>query len=88
MPERLPLTLRSYRRLAAAATPLTSILLAKRLKRGKEDPRRRSVRLRRTALFRGVGASLRSRSYRTPSPPGAGRDIEGRSGTPKGDEGA
>ena len=40
MPERLPLTLRGYRRLAAAATPLTSILLAKRLKRGKEHPAR------------------------------------------------
>jgi len=40
VPERLPLTLRGYRRLAAAATPLTSILLAKRLKRGKEHPAR------------------------------------------------
>jgi 3-deoxy-D-manno-octulosonic-acid transferase len=38
MNERLPITLRGYRHAAAAATPLTSILLARRLKRGKEHP--------------------------------------------------
>ena len=55
MPERLPLTLRSYRRLAAAATPLTSILLAKRLKRGKEHPLRIGERRGETAVARPPG---------------------------------
>ena len=40
MAEPLPLTLRAYRRLSSAATPLAPLLLARRLKRGKEDPRR------------------------------------------------
>ena len=55
MPERLPLTLRGYRRLAAAATPLTSILLAKRLKRGKEHPVRIGERRGETAVARPSG---------------------------------
>jgi len=55
VPERLPLTLRSYRRLAAAATPLTSILLAKRLKRGKEHPLRIGERRGETAVARPPG---------------------------------
>src|SRR5438874_635821 len=38
--DRLPLTLRLYRGLTAAATPLAPYLLAQRLKRGKEHPRR------------------------------------------------
>jgi 3-deoxy-D-manno-octulosonic-acid transferase len=36
----LPLTLRAYRRLSAAATPLTALLIRRRLARGKEDPAR------------------------------------------------
>src|SRR5947209_3829193 len=55
MPERLPLTLRGYRRLAAAATPLTSILLAKRLQRGKEHPVRIGERRGETAVARPPG---------------------------------
>src|SRR5438552_17214538 len=55
MPERLPLTLRGYCRLAAAATPLTSILLAKRLKRGKEHPVRIGERRGETAVARPPG---------------------------------
>src|SRR5437763_16637751 len=55
MPERLPVTLRGYRRLAAAATPLTSILLAKRLQRGKEHPVRIGERRGETAVARPPG---------------------------------
>jgi 3-deoxy-D-manno-octulosonic-acid transferase len=40
----LPLTLRAYRLLAAAAAPLTPLLLSHRLKRGKEDPARLAER--------------------------------------------
>ena len=40
MPERLPLTLRAYRRLTAVATPIAPLVLANRLKRGKEHPER------------------------------------------------
>ena len=36
----LPATLRFYRRLSAAAGPLTPVLLKRRLKQGKEDPAR------------------------------------------------
>jgi 3-deoxy-D-manno-octulosonic-acid transferase len=55
VPDRLPLTLRGYRRLAAAATPLTSILLAKRLKRGKEHPARIGERRGETLVARPPG---------------------------------
>src|SRR5437763_5018634 len=55
MPERLPVTLRGYRRLAAAATPLTSILLAKRLQRGKEHPVRIGERRGEPAVARPPG---------------------------------
>src|SRR5947208_3665557 len=55
MAERLPVTLRGYRRLAAAATPLTAILLAKRLKRGKEHPVRIGERRGETAVARPPG---------------------------------
>ena len=44
MAERLPLTLRAYRWLSAAATPLAPALLAHRLKRGKEHPQRLAER--------------------------------------------
>ncbi len=40
MPSALPVTLRAYRRLSALATPLTGMLVQRRLKRGKEDPER------------------------------------------------
>ncbi|HVZ53705.1 MAG TPA: 3-deoxy-D-manno-octulosonic acid transferase [Pseudolabrys sp.] len=40
MSDRLPLALRAYRVLSAAATPLTPLLLARRLKRGKEHRQR------------------------------------------------
>jgi 3-deoxy-D-manno-octulosonic-acid transferase len=53
--DRLPLTLRGYRRFTAAATPLTSILLAKRLKRGKEHPARIGERRGETPVARPPG---------------------------------
>jgi len=55
MPERLPLSLRGYRRLAAAATPLTPLLLAKRLQRGKEHPARIGERCGETTIPRPPG---------------------------------
>jgi 3-deoxy-D-manno-octulosonic-acid transferase len=42
--KRLPWTLRAYRSLAALATPLAGIVLARRLKRGKENPARLAER--------------------------------------------
>jgi len=53
--EPLPLTLRAYRRLSSAATPLASLLLARRLKRGKEDPRRIAERRGEAAVERPGG---------------------------------
>jgi 3-deoxy-D-manno-octulosonic-acid transferase len=53
--ERLPLTLRAYRRLAAAATPLVPLLLARRLKRGKEHPERIAERRGESAIERPTG---------------------------------
>ena len=44
MASSLPATLRTYQRLSAAATPLTSVLLKRRLKQGKEDPARTDER--------------------------------------------
>src|SRR5438477_12688650 len=55
VPERLPLTLRTYRRLAAAATPLAPMLLARRLKRGKEHPERLAERRGETEVARPPG---------------------------------
>lgn len=40
MPNALPLTLRAYRRLSAALTPLAPVLIRQRLKNNKEDPAR------------------------------------------------
>lgn len=40
VPERIPITLRAYRRLTAAATPLVPLLTSYRLRRGKEEPAR------------------------------------------------
>jgi 3-deoxy-D-manno-octulosonic-acid transferase len=53
--ERLPLTLRTYRRLAEAATPLAPLLLARRLKRGKEHPQRLAERRGETSVARPPG---------------------------------
>jgi 3-deoxy-D-manno-octulosonic-acid transferase len=53
--ESLPLTLRVYRRLSAAATPLAPLLLSRRLKRGKEDPRRLAERRGEAAVERPAG---------------------------------
>ncbi|GAB1715313.1 MAG: Three-deoxy-D-manno-octulosonic-acid transferase-like protein [Nitrobacter sp.] len=44
MSNSLPATLRLYRRLSAAAGPLTPVLLKRRLKQGKEDPARNGER--------------------------------------------
>jgi 3-deoxy-D-manno-octulosonic-acid transferase len=54
--ERLPLTLRAYRRLLSAATPLAPVLLARRLKRGKEHPERMMERRGEATLQRPEGA--------------------------------
>lgn len=40
MPNALPVTLRMYRRLSGLAAPLAGAVIARRLKRGKEDPAR------------------------------------------------
>lgn len=40
MPNALPITLRAYRRLSAALTPLAPVLIRQRLKKNKEDPTR------------------------------------------------
>ena len=40
MPNALPITLRVYRRLSAALTPLAPVLIKRRLKNNKEDPAR------------------------------------------------
>jgi len=53
---RLPATLRIYGGLAAAATPLIPVLLARRLKRGKEHPSRIGERRGRAVLARPPGA--------------------------------
>ncbi len=55
MAERLPLTLRAYALLTAAATPLASHLLRRRLRRGKEDPQRMAERRGETAAARPRG---------------------------------
>jgi 3-deoxy-D-manno-octulosonic-acid transferase len=55
VPDRLPLTLTSYRLLARAATPLAPCLLGHRLRRGKEDPERVSERSGKSAVARPEG---------------------------------
>ena len=47
MASSLPMTLRAYRKLSAAAVPLTPVLFRRRLKQGKEDPARINERERR-----------------------------------------
>lgn len=54
--ERLPLTLRAYALLMAAATPLASLLLRRRLRRGKEHPRRLIERRGETTAARPRGS--------------------------------
>src|SRR5262247_2900423 len=51
----LPLTLHAYRALLTAAAPLAGVLLAHRLKRGKEDPRRLAERRGVSAIARPAG---------------------------------
>ena len=53
--ERLPWTLRAYRALSAAATPIAPMLLANRLKRGKEHPQRLAERRGETPVARPAG---------------------------------
>jgi 3-deoxy-D-manno-octulosonic-acid transferase len=53
--ERLPLTLRAYALLTAAATPLAHYLLNRRLRRGKEDPKRLAERRGETGVRRPPG---------------------------------
>jgi 3-deoxy-D-manno-octulosonic-acid transferase len=53
--KRLPLTLRAYRLLSAAATPLAPAWLAYRTKRGKESPERLIERRGETAIERPEG---------------------------------
>jgi 3-deoxy-D-manno-octulosonic-acid transferase len=52
---RLPLTLRAYQLMSAAATPLAPKLLARRLTRGKEHPARLSERRGEASLARPIG---------------------------------
>ena len=54
MANSLPMTLRLYRRLSAAAVPLAPALIKRRLKQGKEDPARVGER-------RGMSADVRPR---------------------------
>jgi 3-deoxy-D-manno-octulosonic-acid transferase len=54
MADRLPLTLRAYRKLSAVAAPLTPALFRRRLEQGKEDPARINER-------RGVSKEARPR---------------------------
>jgi len=51
----LPLTLRAYRRLAAALTPFAALLIRQRLKNNKEDPARTSERRGISAIGRPPG---------------------------------
>src|SRR3981189_327280 len=55
LPERLPLTLRAYALLTAAATPLIQPLLNRRLRRGKEHPQRMAERRVEPAVARPPG---------------------------------
>ena len=55
MPDRLPLTLRTYALLTAAATPLAPQVLRRRLQRGKEHPERLGERRGETTVRRPAG---------------------------------
>ncbi|HEY5167208.1 MAG TPA: 3-deoxy-D-manno-octulosonic acid transferase [Pseudolabrys sp.] len=56
MSEKLPVALRAYRLLSAAAAPLAPLLLARRLKRGKEHRERLSERRGEAGIARPAGA--------------------------------
>lgn len=58
MAERLPLALRSYRRLVTIATPFAAFVLANRLRRGKEHPGRVGERRGETQAKRPAGALI------------------------------
>jgi 3-deoxy-D-manno-octulosonic-acid transferase len=53
--ERLPWTLRAYRGLTSMATPLSRLVLARRLRRGKEHPQRMAERRGESAVPRPPG---------------------------------
>ncbi|MEA2929145.1 MAG: 3-deoxy-D-manno-octulosonic-acid transferase [Hyphomicrobiales bacterium] len=53
--ERLPWTLRAYRGLASAATPIAPMVLANRLRRGKEHPQRLAERRGESKIARPSG---------------------------------
>ena len=53
--ERLPWTLRAYRGFAGMATPLSRLVLARRLRRGKEHPQRLAERRGESAIARPPG---------------------------------
>src|SRR6185503_9730803 len=53
--ERLPWTLRAYRGFAAMATPMSRLVLASRLKRGKEHPQRLAERRGEAKIARPAG---------------------------------
>ena len=55
MADRLPLTLRAYALVTAAATPLAQQLLSRRMRRGKEDPQRMGERRGETTARRPAG---------------------------------
>ncbi|MFN3351010.1 3-deoxy-D-manno-octulosonic acid transferase [Pseudorhodoplanes sp.] len=55
MAERLPMTLRAYRRAMSAATPLAGLWLKRRLRRGKEDEERLAERHGESTLDRPTG---------------------------------
>jgi 3-deoxy-D-manno-octulosonic-acid transferase len=55
MAERLPATLRAYRRLAAAAMPFAPLVLRQRMRRGKENPERICERRGESRLHRPHG---------------------------------
>src|SRR6478752_10429911 len=53
--ERLPWSLRAYRALTSAATPLSRLVLARRLRRGKEHPQRLAERRGESSIPRPPG---------------------------------
>ena len=53
--ERLPWTLRAYRGFASIATPMARVVLARRLKRGKENPLRLAERRGEARIARPAG---------------------------------
>jgi 3-deoxy-D-manno-octulosonic-acid transferase len=58
MDSRLPLSLRAYRKLSAAATPLAGLIIRRRLRQGKEDARRVGERRGMSALARPPGSLI------------------------------